>query len=67
MTVPKLTISSSRLRLTLTYLVIIMALTLAFSAIFYQQSISEARSNLIQAIICTSPRLKRSAVSGKRK
>ncbi|MDQ3123231.1 MAG: HAMP domain-containing histidine kinase [bacterium] len=39
-------IPNARLRLTLTYLSIIMALTLGFSAIFYNQSISEAHSNL---------------------
>ncbi len=38
--------ASPRARLALTYLTIIMVLTVSFSAVFYQQSISEARANL---------------------
>lgn len=38
--------NNARTRLTLTYLAIIMLLTLGFSAAFYQQSIGEARKNL---------------------
>jgi signal transduction histidine kinase len=39
---------AARTRLALTYLGIIMALTLTFSAVTYQQSINEARGNLIR-------------------
>ncbi len=46
MSLPHFTISSARIRLTLTYLVIIMTLTLGFSAVFYNQSIAEAEQNL---------------------
>ena len=46
MTLPKVTIQSARLRLTLTYLGIIMALSLSFSSVFYRQSVDEARGNL---------------------
>ena len=44
MTIPSLTVSSARTRLALTYLGIIMALTLGFSTIFYYQTMSAARN-----------------------
>lgn len=40
------TFSAARMRLTVTYLAIIMALTLGFSVIFYYQSINEAKIGL---------------------
>lgn len=46
MSIPVITIKSSRTRLTLTYLSIIMALSIGFSTVFYFQSVSEARGNL---------------------
>ncbi len=42
----KLKFSTARMRLTFTYLAIIMVLTLGFSGVLYQQSISEAQGNL---------------------
>ncbi len=48
MTIPHLTISTTRMRLTLTYLGIIMALTLGFSTVIYYQSIYEAKANLVR-------------------
>lgn len=39
---------SARTRLALTYVAIIMVLTFGFSAVFYQQSITEARGNLVR-------------------
>lgn len=46
MSLPHITIKSARLRLGLTYLAIIMALSLGFSTVFYYQSVNEARGNL---------------------
>lgn len=46
MTLPSLTIKSARTRLMLTYLGIIMCLSLGFSTVFYQQSVNEAKGNL---------------------
>lgn len=46
MSLPVFTIKSARLRLSLTYLAIIMVLSLGFSGLFYYQSVDEARSNL---------------------
>lgn len=46
MTLPHLTIKSARSRLMLTYLGIIMALSIGFSTVFYQQSVNEAKGNL---------------------
>lgn len=42
----KKTVSRARTRLIITYLSIIMVLSLGFSAVFYQQSVQEANSNL---------------------
>ncbi len=42
MTIPRLTVSTARTRLALTYLAIIMALTIGFSVIFYYQTMREA-------------------------
>lgn len=46
MSFPQITINSARSRLTLTYLAIIMALSIGFSAIFYLQSTSEVSFGL---------------------
>lgn len=46
MSLPIFTIKSARTRLTLTYLAIIMVLSIGFSAVFYYQSVDEARRNL---------------------
>lgn len=46
MSLPSLTIKSARVRLALTYLAIIMVLSIGFSAVFYHQSVDEARRNL---------------------
>ncbi len=46
MSIPAFTITSARLRLALTYLSIIMILSLGFSGVFYYQSVDEARRNL---------------------
>lgn len=43
---PSRIISSSRVRLSLTYLSIIMILSLGFSSVFYLQSVNEAKGNL---------------------
>jgi signal transduction histidine kinase len=48
MTAFKIDLTTARTRLTLTYLSIIMALTLGFSAVLYQQSLSEAKGNLMR-------------------
>jgi signal transduction histidine kinase len=42
MQIPTISFQSARTRLTLTYLAIIMILSLGFSTVFYQQSLSEA-------------------------
>lgn len=46
MSVAGISFKTARLRLTLTYLAIIMLLSIGFSAIFYYQSVDEAKGNL---------------------
>lgn len=50
MSLPFITLRSAKVRLTLTYLSIIMALTIGFSAVFYYQSIRAADSGLTKQL-----------------
>lgn len=50
MSLPQLTFKSARARLALTYLTIIMALTIGFSAVFYFQSIRAADTGLTKQL-----------------
>lgn len=50
MSLPQLTFKSARARLSLTYLAIIMALTIGFSAVFYFQSIRAADTGLTKQL-----------------